>query len=498
MLGLQLVSCEGPAKSYWVEKSAEGDQKQSSDILRLNEMFTTLAEKSSPTVVNIYVKVKIASRKKFGQDPRGQTPEDLFRFFFGNPFERPFEMPMPREAQAMGSGFVINSDGYIVTNSHVIRNGDQVADEIMVKFIGGDRNKGYEAEVIGFDKATDVALLKLKNPKKELLNPAPLGDSDKLKVGHWVIAIGNPYGHSHTVTQGIVSALGRNVEDLRTEFIQTSASINLGNSGGPLINLNGEVIGINTAIDPRAQGIGFAIPINRAKSVIRQLIEKGKVVRGWMGVGIAEVTPQLAQYLKLPEQKGVLIQEVFPGEPADKAGIKVYDVVVKVNDREVNTPQELAILVGDIPVGDSVNLEVYRDGAKRSLKVKITQRKAEDETPPKLGDMPDKGGAKKVDMSEKVGMVLVGLNDSLRENLGLPKNVIGVVVKETRPYGVADQAGISAGDVITEINRSPVKTLEQAEQQIKKSFDEKGQLLLKIQRKSGTAVVLLDLSNEGK
>ncbi len=485
-----IFSNQVSAKNYWVEKSASDGINE--EAVRLNALFTDLAQKLSPTVVNVYTKVKVGPRQGQRQGPRGYgTPEELFRFFFGNPFEDRFGMPQPREAQSLGSGFLINDEGLIVTNSHVVRLGDRLADEVSVKFIGGDKGQGFAAEVVGVDQRTDVALLRLKG-KRENLRSAPLGDSDKLTVGHWVIAIGNPYGHSHTVTQGIVSAVGRSIEDLAAEFIQTSASINPGNSGGPLFNLNGEVVGINTAIDPRAQGIGFAIPINRAKMVIRQLVEKGKVERGWLGVGIADLTPQLSEYLKIPGQKGVLVREVFKGEPAEKAGLEVYDVITKVNGKEIDSANALAIAVGDVQIGKFVELEVIRDGTKKNFKVKVGERKSEMELAEE--DSNENGGGKGGDLSQSVGVVVGPLTKKAKLSLGLPPDLSGALIESVTPYSVAQQAGIQAGDVITEVNRVKITSAQQAQKVMEAGTKKGGQLLLKIQRRYGTAVVLLDLS----
>jgi len=337
---------------------------------RLNEEFTTLAEKVSPAVVNIYS--KSGPRRAGRVPPRGpRLPDDQFDFFFGNPFSRPLP-GQPREA--LGSGFVINEkEGYIVTNSHVVRMAGRNADEIMVKFNAETNGKGHPAKVIGVDELTDVALLKLVTPRKDL-KAVPLGDSDKARVGEWVMAIGNPYGHTNTVTQGIVSALGRSLEGVRSEFMQTSASINPGNSGGPLINMDGEVIAINTAIDPRAQGIGFAIPVNSAKKVIEQLIAKGHVSRAWMGIAIEDISDEVAGYMKLKAPEGVLVKEVMPNQPAAKAGMESYDVITKIEGQPIKTTRDLFRSVDKLSVGNAVDVEVLRNNEIKKLKVKLAEQ----------------------------------------------------------------------------------------------------------------------------
>ena len=273
----------------------------------------------------------------------------------------PFDLPqMSREA--LGSGFVINADlGYIVTNAHVVRSQvGQNADEIMVKFIGEEDGKGHPAKVVGADDISDVALLKLVD-KKPGLKALTLGDSTSAKVGEWVLAIGNPYGHTNTVTQGIVSALGRNLEGSHSEFLQTSASINPGNSGGPLINMNGEVVGINSAMDPRAQNIAFAIPINTAKTVIDQLMQGGQVHRAWLGIGIDEVNDEAAAYMHLKDKEGVIVRQARP-RPAAKAGIEEFDVIRKLNGQTIRNTHDLFKTLDKLGVGNTAELEILRGG----------------------------------------------------------------------------------------------------------------------------------------
>lgn len=342
---------------------------------KLNSAFVSLADQMSPTVVNIYTKTTLGPKTgrglPFGQP--GQSDGEDFEYFFRGPFGG--RQAPPREAQALGSGFVLNPDGYIVTNAHVVRMAGKNADEIMVKFVGEDASKGHPAKVIGVDEVTDVALLKL-NEKKDGLKPAPLGDSDKSRVGEWVVAIGNPYGHTNTLTQGVVSAVGRSLEGTRTDFIQTSASINPGNSGGPLFNLKGEVIGINTAMDPRAQAIGFAIPINTAKDVITQLADKGKVSHAWMGIEIQDVNEEIAGYLQMKEPEGVIVKGVMNGQPADRAGLKIYDVIRKVNGKNVHTSTDLVKTLSSLPIGKTAEIEILRGAQTKNLKVELAEQPA--------------------------------------------------------------------------------------------------------------------------
>lgn len=341
------------------------------DVKSLSQAFTSLTETVSPTVVNIYTK----SGTKNARQQRELPPEleDQMQQYFGFG-GRPFAVPQ-MEREALGSGFVINAnEGYIVTNAHVVRMAGQNADEIMVKFIGEeDNSKGHLAKIVGADDISDVALLKLVEKKKDLKAVA-LGDSSKAKTGEWVLAIGNPYGHTNTVTQGIISAIGRSLEGLRSDFLQTSAGINPGNSGGPLINMNGEVIGINSAMDPRAQNIGFAIPINVAKDVIDQLVDGGHVKRAWLGIGIDEVSEEAAAYMKLKEKEGVLVKQVVADAPAAKAGIETYDVIRKVNGQPIRNVRDLYKSLEKLSAGKTAEIELLRAGINQVVKVKLTEQ----------------------------------------------------------------------------------------------------------------------------
>jgi serine protease Do len=470
-----------PQADLWTEKSTlkQSDKSIAAQADALNKTFISLAETLSPTVVNIYTTTRVSR----GMGPNG-SPDDLFRFFFGNPFGPPGGgggLPPQQDAQALGSGFLINTEGFIVTNSHVVRQNRKNADQILVKF-RGDKTKGSEAEVVGVDDRTDVAVLRLKKKLPGLIQ-APLGNSDDVKVGEWVVAIGNPYGHSHTVTQGIVSALGRALDPTTTEFIQTDASINPGNSGGPLFNIQGQVIGINTAIDARAQGIGFAIPINTAKRVIRDLVEKGEVTRGWIGVTISPLTPEIAESLGIPEAKGVMIQDVIPGEPADKAGLKSYDVVESVNGKEIPGPREFMAQVADQPVGATINMNIIRDGKKKSFTVKVAKRLPDDQ----LAQRPipeDKG------VEVPAGMRLGELTGNQKKMMGVES---GVLVIGVHPEGLAYNAGIAPGDVLLEINRKPIRNIADA----KKELGQKSRaFLVKLQRENATIILLVSRGEE--
>lgn len=366
------LSLNGVPGTAIAETLPVAPKAQLPQIQELNSVFAGLSESLSPTVVNIYTKSKISSPPMF----RGQPgmPRDEFEFFFEEPFSGRGGPPgRDSEVQALGSGFIFDTSGYIVTNAHVVDQGGQRVDEVMVKFNGDGNGKGIPAKIIGVDAVTDIAVLKLTQEKSGL-KPVVLGDSDRVRVGEWVLAIGNPYGHTHTVTQGIISAQGRSLEGVRSDFLQTSASINPGNSGGPLFNMAGEVIGINMAIDPRAQGIGFAIPVNTAKNVISQLKEKGKVARPWLGVGIQDLSEELSGYMKLKEPKGVLVNEVAEGTPARKAGIEPYDVITKVGSTEVKNSKELIRAIEKLPIGQRTQIEFLRNNKTQSVNVVLGEK----------------------------------------------------------------------------------------------------------------------------
>jgi serine protease Do len=498
ILGSSRIHVEWPSqaqaqKSLWNEKSETEKNPTGAtlDVSSLNKTFVDLAKNLSPSVVNIFTESRVGgSRGRMGRPggPGQLDPDDILRYFFGNPFGG--EMGPPRQQQAMGSGFVINNEGLIVTNSHVVRSRGKDADTIMVKFIDDSaRSKGHEATVLGVDEGTDVAVLKLKNPRKGIISSS-LGNSDKTQVGEWVVAIGNPYGHTHSVTKGIVSALGRSLEASRADFIQTDASINPGNSGGPLFNLSGEVIGINTAIDARAQGIGFAIPINTAKNVIRQIIEKGSVTLGWVGVTIAELTPQIASSLGIDEIDGVLIQDVLPGEPADRAGLKSYDIVTQVNGKTIATGRDFLVNVGNLPIGKEASFKILRDGKSKTLGVVVAKRKSESELAKRYS--PEQGSPRgKVAVTS--GLVLSDLSPETRRRSEVPGSVIGVLVERVLPGTPAAAALLNPGDVIVEINRKPIRSAREAESALSVRADS---FLLKVQRRSASIIVFLDMSRQ--
>lgn len=413
-------------------------KKGETRLIPLN--FSRLSEIASPAVVNIRT-VKTTKRggpgfRQFHRNPRGKDHpfNDFFERFFGKDFQREFKQ------RSLGSGFIIDKDGYIVTNNHVIED----ADQIKVKLKNGQE---FEAEIVGRDSNTDIALIKLKSAQE--LPFVKLGDSNELKVGDWVMAIGNPFGLEHTVTAGIVSAKGRVIgSGPYDDFIQTDASINPGNSGGPLLNLKGEVVGINTAIVATGQGIGFAIPMNLARGIIEQLIARGEVTRGWLGVAIQDLDKELAEYYGIPGEKGVLVTEVFPGDPAETAGIKPKDIVIEVNGKKVETSRELSRTIADIGVGEKAKILVLRNGKKKTFKVKIVKR--ED----------SKIIARRIPREEgdELGIRVTDLTSEIARRFNIPA-AEGVIVVGVESGSKGSEAGINVGDMIKEINHRAIKTV---------------------------------------
>src|SRR3990167_3964815 len=374
------------AEKLWSEKAPIEPGLHTATLQTVQQEFIQLASTLNPAVVNISTETEIKIPRRMQRPPKGapnggptpQNPnEEFFWKFFEDFFGGPYPFPPDQKQQSLGSGFVIHEDGYIITNNHVI----EKADQIWVTFTEEENGKKYKAKTIGIDPKTDIALIKIDADRK--LPVAPIGDSSSVQVGSLVLAIGNPFGHGHTVTMGIISATGRQLPSAifspYTDYFQTDASINPGNSGGPLINIKGEVIGIATAIDVRAQGIGFAIPVNIAKELIPHLKEKGKVIRGWLGVGIDKLTPEMQEKLNFPKNvKGVIVTEVFEGDPAAKAGVKPYDVIYEFDGKPITSQRDLISAVGGSSVGSSATLKVYRDGKSKSIKVKLSERKEEE------------------------------------------------------------------------------------------------------------------------
>ncbi len=460
-------------------------------------IFVNLSKKVVPSVVNIstYSTVKA---------PYVQMPEaDMLRRFFEEMLRRgrgddggddddlyPPEGPMgPNGGRSMslGTGFVIDPAGIILTNHHVV--GD--SDEIKVSFTESEDEQPTDGEVIGRDPELDLALIKVKTDRP--LVALPLGDSDQLEVGEYVIAVGNPFGQGHSVTHGIISAKGRSAPELPLmRYIQTDAPINPGNSGGPLVNLKGEVIGINNAIDQRAQGIGFAIPLNVVKKVLPQLRTKGLVTRGYIGVLARDLTPELAVKLGVPKDtRAPFVTQAYKGEPADRAGIKNYDVILEFNGKPVHSFAEMIGAVTALNAGETVPVKVQRGSKTLELKVQVGQRPGiEPSAKNEKKSKKKKGRTPKVDP----GMSLEDMTPEIAKELGLPETEKGVVVASVQPGGPAEEAGLARGDVILEVDRAAVKDVDAFFKQVraKKSY------LLRVretdaQGREEITVVLLDL-----
>ena len=393
--------------------------------------FVDLAVKLKPSVVNISTTKKIVTQNP---DWHGRgSSQDLFEEFFRR--FAPKQPQRPRKESSLGSGFIISDDGYILTNDHVV-NG---ADEVTVRLSDG---RSFEAKIRGADEKLDLALLKIDiGDANEKLPVASLGDSDKLRVGEWVMAIGNPFGLEQTVTVGIVSAKGRVIgAGPYDDFIQTDASINPGNSGGPLFNTQGEVVGINTAIIRGGQGIGFALPINAARVTVEQLQETGEVVRGWLGVSIQKISDELAESFGLDRARGALVAGVVEGSPAAEAGIRQGDIVLEFNGRDVDEMNDLPRLVAATPVGKTVEVKLFRDKKEIKIKVKIGKL---------VGDGRKTHGV--TDTEERMGLSLTPLNDEVRERYGLDVEG-GVLISAVDPNGPATESNLRPGDVIVEVN----------------------------------------------
>jgi serine protease Do len=418
-------------------------QRQTSRAAALPD-FVELAEKLGPVVVNVSVtQAAKPAPQQFGRQQPGETPfggddpfNEFWRRFFGDQFGGG---PAPGPQRGLGSGFIIDSKGLILTNNHVVEN----ADKISVK-LSDDRE--FDAKVVGRDPKTDLAVIEITDGKGNF-PAARLGDSSALKVGEWVVAMGSPFGLDNTLTAGVVSAKGRQIgAGPYDNFIQTDASINPGNSGGPLVNLRGEVVGINTAIFSRSGGnlgIGFATPIDLAKEILPELIKSGKVTRGWLGVSIQRITPDLAESLGLEKSRGALVASVSDGSPAAEAGIKTGDVIVEYNGSQIEDSSQLPILVARTKVGQNAKIIVVRDKKRIPITVKVGELQEQEV----VASAPQEPA--------KLGMSVQNVTPEMAESLGLNR-AGGAVITAVQPQSPAAEAGLRRGDVILEINRKPI------------------------------------------
>ena len=454
MLVTLLSACKKKEEPYFFESSRKGTaeapvKEVSKDILATQQAFANVVNGVNPAVVNI----STVSKKKLVQPFFEFSP--FFDDFFGGREGR----PQYRRENSLGSGFIVNRDGYIITNDHVVRD----AESIRVKLSNEDV---YSGKVVGSDPKTDIAVIKIN--VKEQLPMAVLGDSDKLQVGQWAIAIGNPFGLDRTVTVGVVSATGRSNMGIETyeNFIQTDASINPGNSGGPLLNVYGEVIGINTAIVAAGQGIGFAIPINMAKRVVAQLIKKGNVTRGWLGISIQPVTEEIARSFGLKRAQGALVSDIMTGSPAEKAGLRQGDIITRFAGKEIKSVQQLQLLVADTPVGSQVEIEFFRDGQLKKLSLSLASADSAVAAIPK---------------SSETGTGWVGLSvEDLPRDMRA-SGLKGVIVTGIEAGSAAAESGIQRGDVIVSVNQKRIADLKDYARAMKEG-ERKGSVALLVRR----------------
>jgi serine protease Do len=459
------------------------------------ESFADLVDKLLPTVVNITTTQNVPQQgprlRDMPQLPPGSPFEELFKEFF----DKKGGDQQNRRGTSLGSGFIIDGEGYIVTNNHVI----QGAEDITVILRDDTQLK---AKLVGSDSRVDVAVLKVDPPNKKPLPAAKFGDSDKSRVGDWVIAIGNPFGLGHSVTAGIISARGRALSDSLDDYLQTDAAINKGNSGGPLFNADGEVIGVNTAIySPSGTnaGLAFSIPSNLVKSVAEQLREFGKVRRGWIGVSYQSVTDDIADSFGLDRARGVLVANVTADGPAAKAGIKRNDIILSFSGQEVPDLRRFPRIVANGRVGATVDVVVWRGGKETPLKLRI----GEQEEPEKQNASAQGPGSKKApepdqavsSTIEQLGLTLGKVSDQLREKYGLSDNVKGVVVTKVTANSPAAEKQLQAGDVILEVDQKPVTTPQEVTEIVGKlQAQKKRSVLLFVERQGDPRFAALRLS----
>jgi len=483
----------GPPRQLWREAA----QTTPAAAVPAQGSLAPLIKSLKPAVVNIATTSVMKHPKTRGNQPHMPGPGEPYGEFFERFFGMPREAPEEFRSNSLGSGFIINQDGFVLTNNHVVKD----ATDIRVRLADG---REFEAKVIGKDPATDVALIKLQSAPKDLPTVA-LGDSDAVEQGDFVLALGNPFGLRESASFGIVSAKDRSLQSgPYDDFIQTDAAINPGNSGGPLFNMRGEVVGINTAIvSPQiGQGIGFAVPINLAKTILPQLQAKGKVARGYMGVTVSDVTPDLAQGLGLPAgSKGAVVQNVLPKSPAGKAGIEAGDVVTTLNGKPVDGSGQLTRGVAAIPPGGKATLGVLREGKRKELTLTVAQRPENEEALARgeFGEGEGEGEAapekERAPKDEKLGVKLGVLTPEMAKELKL-EGQKGVLVAEVTPDAAADRAGLQRGDLILEVNRQPVVRPDQVVEAVGRL--KPGQVvLLRVRRGNGAIFVPVRIPDKG-
>ena len=461
-----ILKAEPTVKNYQSQKGL--------DLLSFNEAFISVAERANPSVVTVFTERVIKRDSREFRSPF--SDRDPFRDFFGEDFfDRFFRTPIPEgelRQHTLGSGVIVRENGYIITNNHVVER----ADVVKVKLMG---DKTYDAEIVGTDPKTDIAVLKIEEKN---LPAVPLGDSDKLRVGEWVLAIGSPFGEAlaHTVTAGIVSAKGRSNVGLAeySDFIQTDAAINPGNSGGALINLKGELVGINTAIISGTrgfQGVGLAIPINMAKDIMDQLISKGKVVRGWLGVWIQDIDENTAKVLNLKDQKGIIIADVTKDSPAEKADLKIQDVIKELDRKEVNNTDDLKNRIAATSPGTWVTLNIIRDGKEKDIRVKLGELPSDEQI---LSSVTEK-------TEETVGVTVSEITPRIASKFQVDPDEKGVVITNVNPSGVGASADLRVGDIIKKVNRTNIESVKDYDDAVN-ALKQGDSVLMHITREEGS------------
>ncbi|MCZ6696933.1 MAG: Do family serine endopeptidase [Acidobacteria bacterium] len=439
---------------------------QHSAVLNTGNMpgsFADIVDRVNPAVVSITAVERVQGRGEKGRRPFHGDP---FEFFFGPPRRRsPGEPEEDRFEQSGGSGFLISDDGYILTNYHVIEDATQIR-----VILSGDLRE-YDAEVIGSDPSTDLSLIKIEVDSR--LPHLEMGDSDRMRVGDWVLAVGNPLNYDHTVTVGVVSAKGRylqtglGVRDVNLDdFIQTDAAINFGNSGGPLVNVQGEVIGVNTAISSIGQGIGFAVPINIARNVIDQLRATGKVARGFLGIQLGVITPELQEAWRLENDHGAIVQSVTPGLPAEAAGVERGDIIIAVDGEPIRTTKQVVRLVSAKRPGETVKLKIVRGGEEVVLSAELIDRPPPDQL---TGGRSSPGLPGGEDPHEKtLGISVDAISPSVLNEIELPSETTGVIITRVSRVSKAYEQGLNRGDVIVEVNRVPIDSVADYRRELRK------------------------------
>ncbi|MBC7741607.1 MAG: trypsin-like peptidase domain-containing protein [Bdellovibrionaceae bacterium] len=433
-------------------------------------LFIELAKAINPAVVNI--STSVVSRGYQQRDPMLEMLEK----FYGMPMQQPRGRNGKPQRQGLGTGFIIREDGLIITNNHVIQDADLVEVQLT------ESGKSYTAEVIGSDPRTDIALIKIKADQK--LPTASLGSSKDLEVGEWVAAFGNPYGHGHSMTKGIISSKGREIEEInRFPLLQTDASINPGNSGGPLVNTKGQVIGVNSAIDARAQGIGFAIPIDEVKAILPQLEQRGSLRRGYLGISPGDIDEQAAAYfgLKDEEHRGAVILGIGDG-PAKKAGLRIYDIITEINSKRIRNSYDLVNFVGDFEPGTTVKVKILRDEKNRPVERTISV---------KIGEKPEAPSRRQVVKNYQgqkapfnLGFKISDLNATLRQEWRVEDDANKPIITEIDRNSIASREGFRVGDLIIDVNGADIKTANDVIKALKK-----GKNSVKLARPNGIAIL---------